>query len=217
VTAPEEGWVVTPAQSEPLPVPGHGSVEFAFTLHPPDGVVRMTPVEVTATVGDGAFTGQTTALCGGPGEPSPNLARADGVTMTVSGNYPGGYYPEAMSDGLVWPPDVHFTQKAWASVEAGGDDWLQFDWPGTITASRVIVYWQIFESKTMAAQQLLIQIPDGDGWRTVREATPHPDDAGTVITFDAIETTALRIMQPANQGPKHRPNLMWITEVQVGE
>jgi len=217
VELPGDDWAATPAQSGPIAVPAHGSADFAFTVRAPAGAVRMAPIRATAREGGESYPGELIALCGEPGEPQPNLARAEGVEITGSGNYPGGYTPAALADGLIWPEGVHFTVRAWASVEAGGDDWAQFHWPQPMTVSRVTIYWQVYQGRSQAARQVLVQVPEGEGWRTAVEAAPSPEDAATTIEFEPVRTGALRIVQPAGQGPEFRPNLMWITEVQIGE
>jgi hypothetical protein len=216
VTAPGEGWTLTPAQSEPLAIPARESLDFDFTAQPPAGVMTMAPMRVTATSGEETLEADAQAMCGEPARPDPNLARAEGVEVTVSGSYGGGYNPAPINDGLFWPTGVHWTEIAWASREAGGDDWIQFTWPRAVTVSRVVLYWHIYPELPHTPRQLLVQAGDGDGWRDLADVVPDPGEVATTVDFEAATVTALRIVQPAGQGPAHRPNLMWVTEAQVG-
>jgi len=209
-------WRVAPARSEiEIPAAGERQVELQVTA--PGGVARLVELTARALCEGAEYEGSSWAVCGAPAVPQPNLALAKGVQVTVDSNYGGGYNPAPINDGLLWPSGVHWTSYAWASAEGGGDHFIEFRWPQPATVSRVIVYWNLSEGSTYAAHALEIHAAAAEDWRQVAEIEPNATDAATTVTFDPVTTAALRIVQPAGHGSERRPNLMWVTEVQVAE
>ncbi|MEA3401785.1 MAG: hypothetical protein U9R79_11145 [Armatimonadota bacterium] len=216
VESPGEGWEMTPAQWRSVDVPAHGSMEAEFRVRAPEGTVRMVPMRVVAEAGPERIGAEAMALCGRPAELAENLARSPGVTVSVDSSYPGGYRPEPLNDGLLWPENVHWTKHAWASAESGKDHWVEFAWPEPVDISRVIIYWNVENERVFTGREVIVEVLRDDGWAPVAEAQPQPGEAATAIVLSPIHTERLRIMQPAGMGSEHRPNLMWVTEVQVG-
>ncbi|MGC9319107.1 MAG: DUF7402 domain-containing protein, partial [Armatimonadota bacterium] len=216
VESPGEGWEMTPAQWRSLDVPAHGSVETQFRVRAPEGTVRMVPMRVVAEAGPERIEAEATALCGGPVELPANLARSGGVTVSVDSSYGGGYSPEPLNDGLLWPEGAHWTKHAWASAETGDDHWIELAWPEAVEVSRVIVYWNVEDDRVYTGREVTVQVLRDGHWLPLAEAQPQAGEAATTIVVPPTRTEGLRIVQPAGMGSEHRPNLMWVTEVQVG-
>ena len=213
IDAPDP-WAPTPAQ-QTVDVPAYGTSDATFTVHGPEGQVQMVPVRVVAEGEPAELAAETVALCGGPQELEPNLARAEGVQVSVDSRY-SGYGPAPLNDALIWPEGVHWTERAWASAESNADHWIELAWPERVEVARTIVYWNIEDGRLHAARQVRIEALTGDTWLPVAEASPGEGEAASTIVMSPVRTTRLRVVQPAGQGPEHRPNLMWVTEVQVG-
>lgn len=213
IEAPAEDQEITPAR-QALDLPASGWSEAQFTVRVPAGEVRALPLHVVAEGGGDRFEADTVALCGVPAALESNLAQVDGVEISVDSCYQG-YNPLPLNDGRIWPSGVHWTERAWASAESGEDHWIELRWPEAMDVSRVIIYWNIENERLHAARQVRIEALLDGVWTTVGEAQPQEGEAASIVELSPIRTTRLRIIQPAGQGPEHRPNLMWVTEVQV--
>jgi len=208
-------WALTPAQHT-VDVPAYGSAELEFTMRAPEGQVRVLPVRVVAEAGPDSFEGETVALCGAPAQLDPNLARVEGVAVAVDSSYQG-YGPAPLADGRVWPAGVQWAERAWASAESGGDHWIELAWPRPVELSRVIVYWNVEADAVYAAQSVVVKVERDGVWNPVATADPAPGEAATQILLSPTEARSIRVVQPAGMGSALRPNLMWVTEVQVGQ
>ncbi len=61
-----------------------------------------------------------------------------------------------------------------------------------------------------------LQTPDERGqWHTISTIEPGSDYDRTAFEFAPITTERVRILQPAQQGPRRRPFVMWVREVKV--
>lgn len=207
-------WSVTPAQCE-VEAPAGGVAEAQFRVRGPEGRVEMVPLRVVAEGGPKEIAAETSALCGRPVALDPNLARAEGVQVSVDSSY-DGYGPAPLTDGLMWPDGVHWTQRAWASAESSADHWIELAWPQPVELTRVIVYWNLEDGRLYASRQVRVETLVGDSWTPIAAATPEPTEAASALVFSPTRTTRLRIVQPAGMGPVARPNIMWVTEIEAG-
>ncbi|MGD9495361.1 MAG: discoidin domain-containing protein [Armatimonadota bacterium] len=143
-----------------------------------------------------------------------NIARE--ASVEVDSAY-SGYDAEPINDGVVHPPaDAHWTDEAWASAETATDHWveLRFDQPRTI--DRAVVYWSQDAGVPRSSAEVSLQVGVDEGWRTLATVRPEPLSAATAIRLDQPATgTRFRILQPAGRGPRDRPNLMWVREVEL--
>jgi hypothetical protein len=138
-----------------------------------------------------------------------------GTLVLVDSNYEG-YSPYPLTDGKVNPPNVHWTQVAWASEEGADGHWIELRFPQPVTAREVRVYGAL-DAGTLHVPQLLgLQMPEGNGWMPIaaQKAQPGPDGLVT-LTFPPQQLTALRVHQAPHGGSAARRDLMWISEVEV--
>lgn len=208
-------WSLTPAQWRELDVPPNTSMIEEFTVRAPDGVIRMEELKLVAEGEAGRFEATAVALCGGPAELENNLARAEGVQLNVDSSY-SGYTPTTLNDGLLWPANVHWTQHAWASADTADDHWIELTWPAPVRLGRVIIYWNVEDAQVYAPREVRVEVERDGELMPLATAEPAPGDAATTVLLSPTETRRIRIVQPAAMGSVHRPNLMWVTEVQVG-
>jgi hypothetical protein len=102
----------------------------------------------------------------------------------------------------------------WASAENDQPHWVEVRLKSPVEIREVTVYWARVSS---ASRQVQVQVPDGDGWRTVY--TPPADGLealpGVTLRFEPVTTDRFRLYQPANGGAASRPGLMWINEIEA--
>ncbi|MBD3292521.1 MAG: hypothetical protein GF393_06325, partial [Armatimonadia bacterium] len=169
IEAPDDRWALTPAQWRELNIPAGGTAQTEFRVAAPEGTLRMQEMKLVGEAGAQQFETTATALCGGPAQLAENLARAEGVEVSVDSNY-SGYSPEALNDGLLWPTDVHWTRHAWASAETAADHWVRFDWDQPQDLQRVIVYWNVEDDRVYTPRSVVVEVEKDGRWMPLGEA-----------------------------------------------
>lgn len=111
---------------------------------------------------------------------------------------------------------MRYNRGNWASAETHSPHWIElaFDHPASVAA--VYVYWGFDHNRFHPSRRVELQVPDDNGgWRTLSLMEPGDDYDRTAFEFTPQTTTRLRILQPAQQGPAHRPFMMWVRAVKV--
>ena len=109
-----------------------------------------------------------------------NLAFEDsGVTVSYSSESKYGCTPERVVDGVT-------TNMLWQDGTPNQfPDWIALTWPAAQRIGRVVTY-----SPTLADFE--VQVPDGEGWRTVATVRNATTDA-IEATFAPVETKVIRL------------------------
>ncbi len=143
-----------------------------------------------------------------------NIAREAGVEVDSSYS---GYDATPINDGIVHPAaDAHWTAEAWASAETATDHWIELRFEDARAIDGAAISWSQDAGIPRSSAEVSLQVAVDEGWRTLATVRPEPLSARTVITLDApVTATRFRILQPAGQGPRDRPNLMWVREVEL--
>jgi hypothetical protein len=143
-----------------------------------------------------------------------NFARQ--AQVVVDSCFPG-YDAKPINDGIAYPPPtVHWTAEAWASAEEERDHFIELRFPEARPIGRVAIYWSLDAGIPRTSAEVQVQVPAGQGWRTVATARPTEPVPMTVLPLETpVTVAALRLFQPAGQGPAGRPNLLWVREVEL--
>ncbi|MEZ4273526.1 MAG: discoidin domain-containing protein [Myxococcota bacterium] len=154
--------------------------------------------------------------CSSADEPCPIEHPLD-VTVAVDSTY-SGYTTAAVDDGVV---DAYGGKSTtWASDASAIDPhWVTFDFITPRELSFVSIHWAFndFRQELMTSQRVDVQYFDGDEFVTL--GTLNNSDgpqAMSRLDFDPIETSQLRLWQPANMGSLQYSTVMWLTEVDYG-
>jgi hypothetical protein len=143
---------------------------------------------------------------------------AHGTTMTVDSSFPGYESTAPLQDGnITLPGDTLPGTITWASAETDSPHWVEIDLGRERTVREVTVYWANYTDRLNTSHTVEVQVPKTDGWRSIYRS-PSTGEAPaqlTTFTFEPVTTQRLRIWQPAGGGGIHRPNLMWLAEVEV--
>ena len=140
---------------------------------------------------------------------------AKDVALLVDSALTGYEDLDVMIDGEVMEKGVTTYGCTWASEEKSGDHWVVLAWPRPREISRAEVSWAVYSDTYWAASRLLAQVWDGEQWVTVKELGDNPATVSTVLELPKTTTDRLRILQPSGGGHPNRPNIMWITEIEV--
>ncbi|WP_309383289.1 discoidin domain-containing protein [Cerasicoccus frondis] len=145
-----------------------------------------------------------------------SVVRDTAVLVETSSDFPG-YGPSPLRDGVTQPPaSMAFNEAAWASEESASPHWVRFEFPEPVEISEVKLYWNNEGGVTYTSQEGVIQgrTIDGDRRQLTRFQNDKTTDVTTVV-FEPATLASLEILQPARRGPEIRPNILWLTEIEV--
>ena len=126
------------------------------------------------------------------------------------------YRADPINDGIAQVEGVHWTDEAWASAGSNKPHWIALAFPRQVTVKRVAVYWSLDAGVPRTSERIAVQAKAGEQWRTVKEvAIGRVEPMTTVVLDRPVRARAIRVWQPAGAGPKGRPQLMWVREVEV--
>ncbi|WP_309399436.1 hypothetical protein [Cerasicoccus maritimus] len=145
-----------------------------------------------------------------------SVVRDTAVIVETSSDFPG-YGPSPLRDGITRPTaSMAFNEAAWASEESASPHWVRFKFPEPIEISEVKLFWNHEGGVTYTSREGVIQGCMLDGQR--RQLTRFQNDATTDVTtvvFEPTKLASLEILQPARRGSEIRPNILWLTEIEV--
>ncbi len=160
-----------------------------------------------------------------------NLAAAEnGAKIYVDSVFPGYGKKEVvaqnLNDGLRNIEGLFWRDAAWASLEFKLDHWIEVEFfqsnpsnPQPRPVREVRIYWALDNGQYWSSTHYEIQIWDDKArkWVTVK-VVDNPDSHrkfDRIVLDKTYYTTKIRIFQPKGGGPKERPNIMWVAEVEV--
>lgn len=146
------------------------------------------------------------------------LVELNAARVTVDSSY-DGYTAKPLNDGIVDVKRIsgmRYNEGNWASAETPMPHWVELQLQGTARVSAVYVYWGFDRDRFVASRRVELQAADERGaWRTISTIEPGSDYDRTAFEFAPVTTNRIRILQPAQQGPKGRPFVMWMREVKI--
>jgi hypothetical protein len=150
--------------------------------------------------------------------PPASLIELDAARITVDSNY-DGYTTKPLNDGVIDVKRIsgmRYNEGNWASTETQQAHWIELQLRKPARVSAVYIYWGFDRDRFVASRRVELQTPDERGqWRTISTIEPGSDYDRTAFEFAPVQTERVRILQPAQQGPKGRPFVMWVREVKV--
>jgi len=125
------------------------------------------------------------------------------------------YRVEPLNDGVQMLAGADFTRRATATAESDEPHWVQMTFPGERPLSRVVIYWAAEGEAVYSSQRFEIHALVGEEWLPVAEAEEPDPVYVSMVGFDEVQATAVRLVQPPGGGPAQRPELMWVSEVEA--
>ena len=106
---------------------------------------------------------------------------------------------------------------AWASAEGPAEHWVQLDLPASRKVSLVKVHWAWDNGAYYTSRKIAVQVlRDGKWWPVADgKVTTAQDGSMTSVGLAPTEAAALRVVQSPEGGPAGRPQIMWVTEIEV--
>ncbi len=136
-------------------------------------------------------------------------------TVIMPSSCYGGYSVKPLVDGITDRSTLHWSESAWASAEIEGEDvWLAFEFDTPQTGGKVQITWATDSGKAYISDRYRVQIKKDGQWFDVVEQTRQSMPV-SLHPMPATSYNGIRIFQSAGDGPKFRPNLMWIAQVRL--
>ena len=193
---------------------GSSQAEAAFEV---DRVLDGTPRTLTVIAYDrdnNEAARAETRFWDEPRPASSDLALASrGASASTESNYPGGYNPAPLIDGITARSNLHWTQHAWASRDNSQSHWVQIDLPKPTSVREVWIYWAIDSRRTHTSRHYTIVGLTRDGPRELLKVKDQSVRTVSLHTIAPTSVRAIRIEQPAQGGVAERPGIMWVREV----
>jgi len=148
-----------------------------------------------------------------------NLAlAAHGTKLTPDSCFSGYDDMAVLQDGV--KPEAGSSLPgtvSWASAETPSPHWVEVEFAQPQTVKEVTVYWANYSHDPHTSRFFEVQIPEGDEWKTVYGSPDEGEKPATCTTaeFPPVTLSKLRVYQPGESGSESRPNLMWLTEIEV--
>ena len=144
-----------------------------------------------------------------------SLARDNRVRVETDSTY-SGYSTKPLTDGVCDTTGVPWNEAAWASEETGGPHWVEITFPEPAMMHTLSVYWNIEGGVTYTSRHGTVV-----GWTesgekvTLGEFTNQTVVPMTRVDFEPRKLKAIELLQPVRGGSDTRPNLMWLSEIEV--
>ncbi|HEX8633900.1 MAG TPA: protein kinase [Pyrinomonadaceae bacterium] len=174
---------------------------------------RTSPVAAPSPAPQGSLAPATAEI------PS-SLTELSATRIAVDSSY-DGYTSKPLHDGIIDVKRIsgmRYNEGNWASAETHDPHWIELQLGDAARVSALYVYWGFDRGHFVASRRVELQIPDGDGgdrWRTISTIEPGSHYDRTAFEFAPVTTNRVRILQPAQQGPRGRPFVMWVREVKI--
>jgi len=144
-----------------------------------------------------------------------NWALADHGGKPAADSLYAQYRLEPINDGLQVYVGDDFTRRATATEQADAPHWVQVTFPGERALSRVVVYWAAEGGAVYSAQRFEVHALAGEEWVPVAEAHEAEPVAVSIVAFEELQASGVRIVQPPGGGSAARPELLWVAEVEA--
>lgn len=143
---------------------------------------------------------------------------AHGTTLTPDSYFPSYPSHACLQDGNKdLPGNTLPNDISWASEETATPHWVEIDFGQVREVKELTVYWANYSDRLNTSKTVEVQVPEGEGWRAVYRSPESGETPGqcTTLSFKPVSVRKLRLWQPAGAGGVHRPNLMWLAEIEA--
>ncbi len=128
-----------------------------------------------------------------------------------------GYNPVKLIDGFTNDKRLPWKDAAWASLDLYVDHWIIVTLPKPVKVKKVKIYWAYDNGRYYNSKKVEIQYFFQGYWKKLGEITTEKENTPvSVLNIEKPEIARqIRIYQKKGDGPKIRPNIMWIAEVEI--
>ncbi|MCP4249006.1 MAG: hypothetical protein GY778_18335, partial [bacterium] len=142
--------------------------------------------------------------------PANGFPRA--TVLLPSGCY-SGYRVSPVVDGIRDRDELYWADAAWASAEDGEEAWLELRFPKPLSSGKLRIQWAVDSGQLQASRRYVLEVLRDDTWVLIHRAEGNTQSLSEHALPDK-PFDAIRIRQPAGGGSVHRPDLMWIAQLE---
>jgi hypothetical protein len=180
-----------------IPSGGRRSGRLLVRLSSGDALLSETPVRVSFL------------------DESASLGRDSRVTLDVDSIY-GGYTTLPLTDGITDTTGLPWNESAWASEETAAPHWVRFRFPEPTAVSELRMVWNHEGGVRYASRRGVVRGRTQDGQLVeLGGFTNTTAVESTVVSFEALQLQSIELVQPVGGGAAARPNLLWLSEIEV--
>jgi len=204
-----------PAQSETVLATGEKqSYFFKISNTPENGPGRKKIAARLRTPGKDYPFGNMSIVMG------QNLALLPQTKIEVDSTFNKDYSKKPLNDGVAEVANLPWSYSlSWASVDSVQNEdphWIEIVLPGETDIHEVDIFWNSEAHGIFFSREFEVQVWQGKGWKTVvKTVNEKPVVFNQVILPSVYKTGRVRVYQPSKGGPASRPNIMWVSEVEV--
>lgn len=132
--------------------------------------------------------------------------------LTPSGCY-RGYKVNPVVDGIRDRDKLFWADAAWASAEDGEDAWLELRFPQPLSSGWLRIQWTVDNDRLHASRRYRVEVLRGGNWDVIDRVESNTQAVNEHELPDK-PFNAIRIHQPTGGGSAHRPDLMWVAQVE---
>ncbi len=146
-----------------------------------------------------------------------NLALIDNGVKIKADSAFSGYNPISLIDGYTNDKRLPWQRAAWASLDLYVDHWVIIDLPKAQKINRIKIYWALDNGRYYTSREVEIQYFFQGYWKKLGVIkTPKDNIPYSEIVLKKPEIgRQFRILQKKGNGPRIRPNIMWIAEIEI--
>ena len=146
------------------------------------------------------------------------LVEIGAARIAVDSSY-DGYTKKPLNDGVFDVKRIsgmRYNEGNWASAETQEAHWIELQLQKSARISSVYIYWGYDRNRFVASRRVELQTQnERNEWQTISTIEPGSNYDRTAFEFAPVTTNRVRILQPAQQGPRGRPFVMWVREVKI--
>ena len=146
-----------------------------------------------------------------------NLALKDNGTKIKADSAFAGYNPISLIDGYTNDKRLPWQIAAWASLDLYVDHWIIIDLPKAEKINRIKIYWALDNGRYYTSKEVEVQYFFQGYWKKLGVIKNDKDNipySELVLPKPEIGRQ-IRLLQKKGNGPRIRPNIMWIAEVEI--
>ncbi|GEM_PF-1908339 len=119
-------------------------------------------------------------------------------------------------DGYTNDSRIEWNHIAWASLELPVEHWLDIEMDTQHKVNKVVIYWALDGGVYFTSQEVVVEYMFQGHWKELGRIKNTEGISKSELIIKTPEIAKeIRIFQPAGMGLRTRPNIMWISEVEV--
>lgn len=149
--------------------------------------------------------------------PDAAASAVNGIRVAVDSSFAGYENAACLADGATQTSGSTTRGVTWASAETPTDHWVCLLLPSARRVSGLEISWAEYNTTFWTSARYEILTWDGSQWQRALRIPENPEARASRHEFTPRTTDRVLLWVPAGGNHPRRPDLTWITEMQVLE